>query len=241
MHKAKDLIEIPQIAWTLNSFPFLMDTYTIDHLRKSRVMFLMRGLPGSGKSTIVRQIIHIFPDALVASADDLFLTSDGSYKFDASKLSIAHEQCQKRVEAACRRATPVVIVDNTNVRQWEMKSYTSLASQHNYTVVLVEPRTSWKWNPVELARRNKHGVAVDVLRKKVGMYDEVYPTYYGWFLNVEDSRRLLELCQKFFKICVGADETFASSITQSSQEGRYMYMVNGWFVYVGTQKQKGYS
>ena len=48
-------------------------------------MFIMRGLPGSGKSTIVRHIRDKYQpitDVVVCSADDYFLQEDGNYNYD---------------------------------------------------------------------------------------------------------------------------------------------------------------
>ena len=128
----------------------------------------MRGLPGSGKSTVVRAITNTYRASVVCSADDYFL-HDGRYNFDATLLSAAHAACQNKAKDSCNSGVSVVVVDNTNVRRWEMKFYLELASQRDYVVVLVQPKTPWRWNPVELAARNKHRVDVDTLKRKVKM------------------------------------------------------------------------
>lgn len=148
------------------NFPFLYDPSTKRVIERSKVLFLMRGLSGSGKSTVVRAITETYPASIVCSADDYFLR-DGVYRFDASLLSSAHSACQSKAKTACNNGVPVVIIDNTHVRRWEMKSYLELASHRNYVVVLVLPKTPWRWNPVELAARNKHGVDVETLQRKV--------------------------------------------------------------------------
>ena len=105
---------------------------------------------------------------MVCSADDYFL-QDGKYNFDPAHLSEAHAACQNKAKDSCNRGMNVVVVDNTNVRRWEMKFYLELAHQRDYIVVLVQPKTPWKWNPVELAARNKHGVDVVTLKRKVNV------------------------------------------------------------------------
>ena len=94
----------------------------------------------------------------VCSADTFFTTEEGEYLFDASQLKAAHEQSQAAARAACEASTNVVIVDNTGVRRWELVAYFKLAQAHNYSVILVEPRTPWKLDVKELATRNSHGV-----------------------------------------------------------------------------------
>ena len=147
-------------------YPFLNDSTSRSLIWRSKVLFIMRGLPGSGKSTIVRAIAQSYQRSVVCSADDYFF-KDGVYKFDAACLSSAHESCQNKAKDSCNAGIPVVIVDNTNVRRWEMKFYLELASHRDYVVVPVQPKTAWRWNPVELAAKNKHGVDVETLKRKV--------------------------------------------------------------------------
>ena len=68
---------------SLVNFPFLTDDETVKHVGGSKVMFIMRGLPGSGKSTIVKLIAEKYKtNVVVCSADDHFLQEDGSYLYD---------------------------------------------------------------------------------------------------------------------------------------------------------------
>ena len=103
-----------------------------------RTLFLIRGLPGSGKSTFAQ---HLVPDFLVCEADKFFITENG-YEFDPSKLSEAHTWCQKTVEAYMQNSEtfPKIAVANTFTRDWEMNLYFDLADKYNYTVfsVIVE-------------------------------------------------------------------------------------------------------
>ena len=81
---------------SLLNFPFLTDDLTQKHVIKSRVMFIMRGLPGSGKSTIVRLIREKYQpitDVVVCSADDYFLQEDGSYNYDKVVNTTISVQC----------------------------------------------------------------------------------------------------------------------------------------------------
>uniref|UniRef100_A0A3Q3AFZ4 NEDD4 binding protein 2-like 2 n=1 Tax=Kryptolebias marmoratus TaxID=37003 RepID=A0A3Q3AFZ4_KRYMA len=51
-----------------------------------------------------------------------------------------------------------IIIDNTNLQYWEMKPYVKMALERGYKVDFCEPDTSWKFDPYELEKRNKHGV-----------------------------------------------------------------------------------
>ena len=92
---------------------------------------------------------------------------------------MAHKECQLKAAMACRQGCATVIIDNTHVKMWEMDVYRRLAAENNYTVVVVEPRTSWCRHPAKLARRNKHGVSIDIIRQKCAQWDAGIPLYYG--------------------------------------------------------------
>ena len=139
-------------------FPFLTDE-AVQYLRSSRTMFVMRGLPGSGKSTVVRKLLETFPGISVdCSADKFFVSTEGEYVMDRSRLKDAHQWCQDTARDACRTDTNVVIIDNTGVKRWELVAYFKLAMEFSYAVVVVEPKTPWKKQVNGLAMRNIHGV-----------------------------------------------------------------------------------
>lgn len=179
---------------TLN-FPFLLDQKTINYVQQAKVMFIMRGLPGSGKSSIVERISNVYRNSAVCSAD-LFFMCDGVYKWDHSKLSEAHNTCQEKAKAHCENGTPVVIIDNTNIKKWEMNRYLQFASENSYPVVIVEPKTPWKNDPVKLAQFNSHGVTEDLINSKLKSFDQVFPLYFGWFLNENQSDYLINIAME---------------------------------------------
>ncbi len=110
------------------------------------ILFLIRGLPGSGKSSFAQ---WIWDSGVIFEADRYFYNENGEYLFDKSKLHTAHENCQKGVEEAMQinldtrgKYYPEIVVSNTSTTEKELEPYLELAKKYDYTVVslIVENR-----------------------------------------------------------------------------------------------------
>lgn len=101
-------------------------------------LYLVRGLPGAGKTTFAR---HIVAPECVFAADDYFYDQAGNYLFDIARLWPAHRSCQHAVERAMQSGKDIAVA-NTFTRYREMKPYYRLAETHGYQVfsVIVENR-----------------------------------------------------------------------------------------------------
>jgi predicted kinase len=107
-----------------------------------KIIYLVRGLPGSGKSTFSKTLggIHI-------EADQYFVDVEGNYNFDGSKIKLAHEYCRTQTEAWMKTDGDQVnvnkiVVSNTFTQEWEMEPYYELAKKYGYKVfsIIVENR-----------------------------------------------------------------------------------------------------
>ncbi|KFQ21089.1 NEDD4-binding protein 2-like 2 [Mesitornis unicolor] len=134
-----------------------------------KFLLILRGLPGSGKSTLSRILLGQSRDGIVFSTDDYFRQQDG-YTYNAAQLGDAHDWNQKRAKQAMEQGKSPVIIDNTNTQAWEMKPYVEVALEKGYRVEFHEPDTWWKFDPEELEKRNKHGVT----REKIALMLERY-------------------------------------------------------------------
>ena len=99
-------------------------------------LILVRGLPGSGKSTFAEVIGGFRCEA------DMFFMEGGEYKFDVTRIEKAHRWCKEQCESFMVREKPKVIVSNTFTQEWEMEDYYDLAKRYGYKVtsVIVENR-----------------------------------------------------------------------------------------------------
>ncbi|XP_061164864.1 2',3'-cyclic-nucleotide 3'-phosphodiesterase-like [Saccostrea echinata] len=203
---AKTFLEEPVL-----DFPFLKNEKTISFIRKSNTIFIMRGVPGSGKSTIARALKRVYPYAVLCSADDYFMKGS-EYIYRSDDLGSAHRFCQEKATEAVRNGANVIIIDNTNIKRWEMKFYLDLARQQKYHIVLVQPKTDWKDNPRLLASKNSHNVDEETIRQKIKGFEEYVPFYYAWFLNREDSMLVHQKCYRTLTYCVENISGFCSFI-----------------------------
>lgn len=103
-----------------------------------KTLYLVRGVPGAGKSTFARDICF---DAVHIEADMYFLDDTGKYCFDAALLHDAHKWCQKATEFALNSGVSVV-VSNTSTTEKEVHTYAEIARRAGATFfsVIVENR-----------------------------------------------------------------------------------------------------
>ena len=200
-------------------YPFLSDNSSILSCQGSLTMVIMRGLPGSGKSSLVRQILRTYPHAEVCSADAFFIQADGSYQYDRTKIKEAHLFSQGRAEALCEDACNLVIVDNTHVKRWELQPYINTAAKFRYTVLILEPQTPWAKDPVQLAKRNSHNVSENVIMKKLKEWQEIRPRYFCWQLNLADSHLLISQVKNMLHLASMSCPNFKDWLCESDKEG----------------------
>jgi predicted kinase len=86
------------------------------------MLTLIRGLPGSGKSTAAKNMKYFHLEA------DMYFMRGGEYQFDASKLGAAHGWCQNAARSALECGMDVV-VSNTFTQHWEMDPYRRMAEE----------------------------------------------------------------------------------------------------------------
>jgi predicted kinase len=102
-----------------------------------KVLYIVRGIPGSGKSTFAKTLT-----SNVFEADHYFYDNDGNYNFIPSEIKQAHKECQDFVRYAMESSIEKIAVSNTFTQEWEMKPYFEMAKEYGYKVfsVIVENR-----------------------------------------------------------------------------------------------------
>lgn len=103
-------------------------------------LVLIRGLPGSGKTTMARVLAMVGYEHHEA---DHYFERDGGYAFDAADLPKAHAWCLDRTQDSLRRGVRCVVA-NTFTRRWEMQPYMDAAKAADVPVRVLEARGAWQ-------------------------------------------------------------------------------------------------
>ncbi|XP_047509129.1 uncharacterized protein LOC125052368 isoform X1 [Pieris napi] len=142
-----------------------------------RVLLLMRGPPGCGKTHLAREILKMtvgdthIKDKHLLSSDDYFMLR-GVYCFDKYKLQDAHLWNQCRAFRAMTSGVSPVIIDNTNIEPWEMEPYVRAGVCNGYFIHVISPKTRWARNAYQLFKRNSHNVPIHTIKRMVDNMQE---------------------------------------------------------------------
>ena len=128
-------------------------------------VIILRGLPGSGKSTLIDNSTEHKKGQLSLCSADSFFTDNltGEYRFDIDKLSSAHEACINQFVDNLLTNRPIIVVDNTNSQFWEYALYKCLAKCFGYKCSILELICPDEEVLKVYHKRNRHNVVYDVI------------------------------------------------------------------------------
>jgi len=147
-----------------------------------KVLYICRGISGSGKSTQARNLPGVRPENIF-STDDLLPQDLAAYakffqdmiaKKDFSPLTEAHQENVRKATMAMRSGTSPIAIDNTNLEAWNAKPYVEAALKFGYQVKFIDVGTGGL-SAEQLAKRNKHGVPVEAIQKMIEKYNAEGP------------------------------------------------------------------
>jgi len=156
---------------------------------ENRVLYLMRGISGTGKSTLARKLAKELGGVIFSTDDYLEGKTKEDYKDNirTAKTSNAmhwyHKQNLERVIKAMEHGISPIFVDNTNVKKSHMQPYVEAAYINNYNIQFTQPEEMDKlvellrdkvknlsrlqFAALKMGNRNIHGVPNSVIFKQL--------------------------------------------------------------------------
>ena len=154
------------------------------------VLYVLRGVPGSGKSTYVKNVLKASPENIFSTDNVIenefapkYVNKSGieGYRhfFDFMQrekrfdlMGKAHNRNLELAKKAIDQKMPKVIIDNTNLEPWESKPYVQYALDNEYEVKIIN--IPLKNTAEELVKRNVHGVPLVAIERMIDKYKK-YP------------------------------------------------------------------
>lgn len=123
-------------------------------MEKQPILIIVRGVPGSGKSTFAEKIVKAIPDSAHYESDTFFMRG-GKYVWKPELAFVAHRICEEKTAKSLDKRK-VTVVSNTFTRESELKNYFTLAAEKNTKVIVFRMENSFT---------NVHGVPDETLKK----------------------------------------------------------------------------
>lgn len=142
-------------------------------------LIIVRGIPGSGKTTFVKnQIKHDTPELSFHFEADMYfekfnpLTSQVDYNFNPSRLSEAHAWCQKQTREALTKPGKIY-VSNTFTTIKELVPYIEMAQKVGAKIEIHEMS---EIPVVDGNRRSVHNVPQEAIDRMMKRWDFKLPS-----------------------------------------------------------------
>ena len=123
-------------------------------------LMIVRGIPGSGKSTFAKKLADKYHVAHFEN--DMFLMVNGKYDFSYEKHKIANQKCKEAV-TKCLRQGKSCIVSNVLHKASSVQKYVNIAENCGAIVMVVR---------VNGKHQNVHNVPDKVVQKFIDEFED---------------------------------------------------------------------
>lgn len=125
-------------------------------------LIILRGLPGSGKTTLANILSeNKWP---VFSIDSYFTDPiTNKYHFQFDKNHLAYKNCEEQTKQAMQNKIEKIFIDNVFSIDWEIEPYFKLASKNNYSIFIVTVENYH-------GNKNIHEISEEQIQKMAAKY-----------------------------------------------------------------------
>ena len=135
-----------------------------------KIAIILRGVPGSGKTSFIDLMRKFSDEVSVHSVDDLHVDNVGNFLWDEENEERYYTLNFADFVRSCAEEIPLVVCDCINIQVENFQKYVNIAKQFGYFVYVVTP------DPPSInqsAKRNKHHVSSEQAR-------EMYKRWEHW-------------------------------------------------------------
>lgn len=146
------------------------------YMENKKIILIMIGLPGSGKSTFARHVKYDGLPKYILSQDDYLYDGFGVYKWSPQSVQKSVKWNFDRFTKAVEdESDKVIIVDNTNLKKSYIKKYAELGIKHGYQVYLIFMEEDDK---KVLMKRGTHNVPESTMDKMITNFRELFIKFF---------------------------------------------------------------
>lgn len=138
-----------------------------------KILIFIRGLPGSGKTSLATNILEDTLGQAANRSNHIFTTRNHIAITSITSIQRdAREENQRQCFWSIKKGVSPIIIDDTNLELEDMRVYSVMAVEYNYMIEIITPSTSWALNPRILATKNSDRLSVMKIREMLQRYDQ---------------------------------------------------------------------
>ncbi len=133
-------------------------------------LFILRGIPGAGKSTIGRRLLEKHPTAVLSERDKYYINpANGKYEWAPEKVPIARLNQLAEIEEALKSGKSA-IADSLHLTHKQYEPLLDLAEKHSARPISIDVPFN-KATPELYAARNLHSVPLEQIKGMIAGWE----------------------------------------------------------------------